>query len=423
MCKGRILFTSADASGVLYFFTTYALHCNDMIQFLTNYKIMQSTKYFILLILAALLVLSYHWQQGLKSPYPQPMYAMQVEPLQDKPLKTKNNIPSETRESIPTKTNSSTQSETKPNPNPNIPKPVMQTKLALNCIQNTFPSLNTTTNTLDTFAYVWYATSNSYFCSAIVAMKHLQKLRKGSDLKVDFVLTYSKGDLLKPELIDQWKSNGGILREFDGLAQYLHHGYYKKCLQKFRAMLLFEYKRVIIMDSDGIANHNLDPLFFVPFPKGIKIAAPQASWFENQGFAKGNHGQPIAMITSILLVIEPTQELFDQMEPYFGKKHPRNNKEYFDMDIINDVLTKNDQMLVLPKFYGTLNSEYGLGGRNPYYAKCKNFDMVQYLHWTAIGKPWTYKESKYVNGHEEVIKPLIRTWYQMAHETCPWLVK
>ena len=52
------------------------------------------------------------------------------------------------------------------------------------------------------------------------------------------------------------------------------------------------------------------------------------------------------MITSILLVIEPNQELFDQMEPYFGKKHPRNNKEYFDMDIINDELTKNDQMLV-----------------------------------------------------------------------------
>ena len=42
------------------------------------------------------------------------------------------------------------------------------------------------------------------------------------------------------------------------------------------------------MDSDGIANANLDHLFFLPFPENITIAAPQGYWFGKDGIIVGN---------------------------------------------------------------------------------------------------------------------------------------
>ena len=53
------------------------------------------------------------------------------------------------------------------------------------------------------FAYVWYAASNPYLCSALTAFKLLKKAREreqGSreeQLDVDFVLTYVPSDLKK----------------------------------------------------------------------------------------------------------------------------------------------------------------------------------------------------------------------------------
>ena len=98
------------------------------------------------------------------------------------------------------------------------------------------------------------------------------------------------------------------------------------------------------------------------------------------------------------------------------------------MDIINERLSKNDQILVLPKFYGTLNSDFEMAetALKSRIKACKNFDMVQYLHWSAIfknqrSKPWSYSESDFVERHEAVIRPLVRTWYKLAHESCPWM--
>ena len=69
------------------------------------------------------------------------------------------------------------------------------------------------------------------------------------------------------------------------------------------------------------------------------------------------------VITSVLLVIEPNQALFEMVEKYFGAWIYDNNtgakvRQYFDMDIINQRLACNAELVVLPKHYGTLNSEY-----------------------------------------------------------------
>ena len=43
------------------------------------------------------------------------------------------------------------------------------------------------------------------------------------------------------------------------------------------------------MDSDGLANANLDHLFFLPFPENIFMAAPQGYWFGKDGVTIGTY--------------------------------------------------------------------------------------------------------------------------------------
>ena len=95
--------------------------------------------------------------------------------------------------------------------------PTIQSKSNLNCYQKPFQNLDLkpTTNftNASTFAYVWYATENNYLCSALVAMKHLQNLRKNFDLKVDYVLIFSKEDFNAfdsngQKLLEEWKNVG-----------------------------------------------------------------------------------------------------------------------------------------------------------------------------------------------------------------------
>ena len=59
--------------------------------------------------------------------------------------------------------------------------------------------------------------------------------------------------------------------------------YYRATYQKFRAFLLTEYDRVVVMDADGFALKNLDHLFLLKFPGEVKLAAPQQYWAEDFG--------------------------------------------------------------------------------------------------------------------------------------------
>ena len=72
----------------------------------------------------------------------------------------------------------------------------------------------------DRFAYVWYAASLPYLCSALTAFKLLRALRDKSDLTVDFVLTYVKSDHRSERnrnLIKAWEGEGGVTKAFSSL--------------------------------------------------------------------------------------------------------------------------------------------------------------------------------------------------------------
>ena len=92
------------------------------------------------------------------------------------------------------------------------------------------------------------------------------------------------------------------------------------------------------------------------------------------------------------------------------------------MDILNQRLACKGEMLVIPKHYGTLNSEYI---KNENLAKkmktCKDFQQVKYMHFSGAGKPWSYfgvKLNAYLDKYEEDAKPLVKKWFELADETC-----
>ena len=94
------------------------------------------------------------------------------------------------------------------------------------------------------------------------------------------------------------------------------------------------------------------------------------------------------------------------------------------MDIINQRLACRGELVVLPKHYGTLNSEYmkdeNLANRMK---ECKDFKKVKFMHFSGAGKPWSHKLSAYLDKYEENAKPLVKKWFEFAKETCPSMIK
>ena len=129
----------------------------------------------------------------------------------------------------------------------------------------------------------------------------------------------------------------------------------------------------------------------------------------------------------MLLLIEPNEGLFDIVKNYFGSwifKNGKKVRQYFDMDIINQRLACHGQLVVLPKHYGTLNSEYLKSAKlSDKMRPCKNFSQVQFLHFSELGKPWSHHLSNYVGLYEDQVQPLIQTWFKTAKEICPESIK
>ena len=90
----------------------------------------------------------------------------------------------------------------------------------LNCYTKPYTSLNFVSVKDENITM--YATDFHYFCSALVAMKQIQNLRSNSSLKVDFVMIISNTKKIEQILLDQWISEGGIIKEFESFGKKLH---------------------------------------------------------------------------------------------------------------------------------------------------------------------------------------------------------
>lgn len=91
------------------------------------------------------------------------------------------------------------------------------------------------------------------------------------------------------------------------------------------------------------------------------------------------------------------------------------------MDIINEEFSCRNEILVLPKMYATLDSEFVQFERiATALAECRDFSMVHYFHFTAEGKPWMWGSDadKMLEGYSPEAANVMKKWLEMFKNVC-----
>lgn len=317
------------------------------------------------------------------------------------------------------------------------------------------------------FAYVFYATSVPYACSALVNIHQLRNL--GSTVPIH-VLASEK----MPKAYIEAFATAGVKTHVEMTPKLpLQHGhYYEDCLLKLVVFKMHKLdprlKRVLLFDSDQLILKHFDNLFSDIPP--VDLAAPRAYWL----------GAEEAVFSSAFMLINLSDRLWDTVNKTFptgdgdfGGAEPK-----VDMDIMNDVL--GDTTTVLSGEYVTLNSHWEAWDlpnwyhpedrQNSSHIKSKNpskkanrlrlptvrithpriddqvsvatekakevysedsdiykhlVDLYEYtpiIHFTALGKPWMYTAEEVVQQRQDAHPAFalqFGQWRNVAKQICP----
>lgn len=265
---------------------------------------------------------------------------------------------------------------------------------------------------IENYAYVFYATSNAYACSALV---NIHRLRTVFYSEIPVIMLASSG--VSNSTVSAIRRNGvEVIRDepppiAPGGAQY-----YNGVLLKLRALRLHQIKprlkRIQIFDADQLIMKSPESLFELP---AIDVAAPLAYWLGN------------GTATTNLLVVSLSEDLWSIVNNAIRKIR----KGEYDMDLVNRVLTK--RLMILPGRYCTLNSHWealdvpGWFGGTTETVHATDAELVdlyekaEILHFTAVGKPWSVR-LKDIGLFSPKAHPLLeeqfRLWKKTAKDVC-----
>lgn len=265
---------------------------------------------------------------------------------------------------------------------------------------------------IENYAYVFYATSNAYACSALV---NIHRLRTIFNSKIPVILLASSG--VSDLAVSEMRRNGvEVVRDEPPPVAPGGSGYYKGALLKLRALRLHQIKprlkRIQIFDADQLIMKSPESLFELP---SVDVAAPLAYWLKT------------AAVTTNLLVVNLSEELWTIVNDAIH--HIK--KEEYDMDLVNQVLMK--RLMVLPGRYCTLNSHWealdvpGWFGNatKTVHATDKElvdlYEKAEILHFTAVGKPWSVKIrdiTLFSPGVHPLLKEQFKLWKKTAKDVC-----
>eukprot|EP01084_Bolivina_argentea_P185200 319397_1 len=284
---------------------------------------------------------------------------------------------------------------------------------------NYWNTINTTEkHDYSRFGYAFYATKYEYLCSAFVAIESLLNTNILSEY--DIIIIIPKPNIRKilitvkmQQYINITNTNriGNIIIKNFTIPRELKasKSFYKYTLLKLTIFQLYQYKRIIYIDSDSLILKNLDHLFLLN--DNITIAAPQAIWLDKN------------VVTSMLLVVKPNQIFYeDILIPKFNNNSIWIQKysNYYDMDFINDYL--NNELFILSHKYGALNSFFVTNNDSiTVYAKESNIAIkdVFVVHFTAKGKPWSYMiNPHWMNDTTKIFYKLHYKWHTYKDRVC-----
>lgn len=310
------------------------------------------------------------------------------------------------------------------------------------------------------FAYVFYATQEDYACSVLVNVDRLNNLFNTSHR----IIVLVKPNLPSHFLTALTAQNATVIPYEPPPLADGNVSYYQDVLLKLVGFRLHHFipslKRVLILDSDQLILQPLDHIFGLP---EVDVAAPRAYW-QSEGF------------TSAFILATLSDRLWDKI----SKGLSTIDHDVFDMDLVNKMFAKT--LLVLPGDYATLNSHWETNdipswwqgdepvqtyfppppkplpehavhkGTNQTLAgperdilealereKFEKATMeerrerlndvlfeivndVKVLHFTAVGKPWSFHVSEIESmkplGHPLLVEQF-RSWRSAARAICP----
>lgn len=311
------------------------------------------------------------------------------------------------------------------------------------------------------FAYLFYATSTSYACSALVNIHQLQTL--GSTVPIHVLAS----DKVPRTYMDAFEAAGVTTHvEVTPELPLYRNEYYEDCLLKLVVFKMHtldrSLKRVLLFDSDQLILKHFDRLFY-EIPR-VDLAAPRAYWLRAEQ----------AVFSSAFMLINLSDRLWDKISKTFpvsgGSGGPESK---VDMDIMNDEL--GDTATVLSGEYVTLNSHWedwdlpnwyhpedrqNSSYRQPsspikkaaklrlptrldddttsifsekvemahsedsdiYQQLVELYEYTPIIHFTALGKPWMFSAEE-VTQHRQDAHPAFahqfNRWRTVAEQVCP----
>lgn len=322
------------------------------------------------------------------------------------------------------------------------------------------------------YSYVLYATNLNYLCASLMVF---EKLRKDYRSQAHMTLFYHT-DLSQHDQRDDYTrfANDYItVAESLGVSLIPIRSFVEdenvddsNFKSSFNKLLVFQYKdypeiqnyeRLIYLDADIHLNDKLDELFFLP--DEFDIAMPMAYWLvdpqknyknyltsypsiepnfassesKNLNYFRIQHNDQNALKWSTaLMVIKPSHALSDAIQEGLVK---RTSSDY-DMDIINDVLERRDDLrrLTIPhKNYFMITGDIFLTPENRFLYLTDPLDL-QFVNKYSLGKCYTWygtpkkgapywcKVDTKAHSYLEIAKnakiihfsdfPLAKPWYQ-----------
>ena len=335
----------------------------------------------------------------------------------------------------------------------------------------TFPSPLAATNnrtlpvaiSVQSYAYVFYATAPDYACSALVNIARLQSFHTPHRIIV----------LVSPSLsstfLTAFTSRNVMVVPYEPPPHPSDNApYYHDVLLKLVGFRLHHYipslSRVLILDADQLILQSLDHVFDLP---PVDVAMPHAYWLSSG-------------MTSAFILVSLSDRLWNRMEAELQDL----DFEVFDMDLVNRMFSRT--ALSLPGDYCTLNSHWETNDIPAWYRgeeardsvweplpfaspeaplnttlwanmtlearesyerriqqqrekhleqqkiaeqKARNevllekvYEDSKVLHFTAVGKPWQLTPDNIrairPNAHQ-LLEAQFATWWREASESCP----
>lgn len=219
-------------------------------------------------------------------------------------------------------------------------------------------------------AYVFYATNQVYAIAVMVFVRLLRQ--RGFSDSADLLVLH----LPLPRQITEKMRAMGLATVQVAQPGRVNHRYFRDCLVKLRIFELLEYERVVYVDADSIPLKSLDGLLTLPFEG--PLAAPAAYWL------------PQPFWTSALMVVRSSAANWLRASRDLISAADRG---LCDMDIVNAEF--GAEIHTLPAGLFCLNSEWEDVERPGFFGDfIDTYSKVAVVHFTALGKPWSYSSNK-----------------------------